>query len=322
MSDERITVIFSTHNNAEMLRNTMEAMAELDCGGLSVEFVVVDNNSSDDTGTVIDSFRDKIPLVQLFEKRPGKNCALNHALDSVEWGDILVFTDDDVLPERDWLHQVARSCREHPDYSVFGGKCVLVWPEGAEVPPWAGEPSALQSTVFSPHDLGNDSRQYRPGEYPNGPNLWIRRAIFDTGLRYDENVGPRPGGKFRMGSEAALMKVLADAGHNFLYYPAASVGHCVPADRINIPYARARLRRSGQGLAYRASSKNLAAWNRNRVTCLGGRLAALLKWSVRYVLASMTTCPNVRIQRQTEPLRWLHYNLETLRILVSRDSGA
>jgi glycosyltransferase involved in cell wall biosynthesis len=93
-----ITVIFSTFNRSAYLSKTLEAMTELDSVGINVQFAVVDNNSTDETSQVIDSFADRLPLVHLFEPRPGKNCALNHALDSVEMGDIVVFTDDDIVP--------------------------------------------------------------------------------------------------------------------------------------------------------------------------------------------------------------------------------
>lgn len=44
-----ISVIIATHNRAAMLRETLESMIRLDREGLSDEFVVVDNNSSDHT---------------------------------------------------------------------------------------------------------------------------------------------------------------------------------------------------------------------------------------------------------------------------------
>ena len=116
MAKHGISTILSTYNRADMLRQTVKAMARLDRNGLDVQYGVVDNNSKDDTGQVIDSFIDRLPLTHLFEPRPGKSCALNHALDHVELGEIVVITDDDIVHREDWLHQAA-AARERGDES-------------------------------------------------------------------------------------------------------------------------------------------------------------------------------------------------------------
>src|SRR5687768_2828620 len=96
-----ISILIATHNRAKILRRTMKAMEALVRAGVSVEWVIVDNNSSDETRLVVESFRERLPLRYLFEPRPGKNYALNKALSEVELGDVVVFTDDDVTPNPD-----------------------------------------------------------------------------------------------------------------------------------------------------------------------------------------------------------------------------
>ena len=85
-----ISVLIATYNRAEILRQTLQSMTKLNRDGLSVEFVVVDNNSTDHTKEVIKSFTDRLPIRYLFEPRPGKNCALNKALNEVSFGEISV----------------------------------------------------------------------------------------------------------------------------------------------------------------------------------------------------------------------------------------
>ena len=65
MSSPDITVIFSTYNRAEMLRQTLEAMSLVNRDGISVEFVVIDNNSQDHTGSVLEAFESRLPLTRL-----------------------------------------------------------------------------------------------------------------------------------------------------------------------------------------------------------------------------------------------------------------
>ena len=51
--DLDISVLIATYNRAEIIRQTLESMTGLDREGISIEFVVVDNNSSDHTKEVI-----------------------------------------------------------------------------------------------------------------------------------------------------------------------------------------------------------------------------------------------------------------------------
>ena len=59
-----ISVVIATHNRAEILRQTLESMAKLNRDNLSVEFVIVDNNSTDRTKEKSTS----VPNVKLWAK--------------------------------------------------------------------------------------------------------------------------------------------------------------------------------------------------------------------------------------------------------------
>ena len=178
--NKSITVIMSTYNRAECLAETLEAFCLLNLDSIDVEFVVVDNNSSDSTPQVIETFKNKLPLVHLFEPKPGKNCALNLALKTVKLKSIVVFTDDDVTPYQDWLQAVMGSTLAYPDYAVFGGAVEVKWPEG-DFPEWCTD-TWFHPIAFASHQLGNVDRAYDEGSYPFGPNMWMRSTIFDAGF--------------------------------------------------------------------------------------------------------------------------------------------
>jgi len=245
-----ISVIYSTYNRGKYLYETLEAMCEVDRDGIKVEFVVVDNNSSDDTAQVIDSFADRLPLCHLFEPRPGKNCALNHALDSILVGDIVVFTDDDVVPCKDWLKQIADACAKHTEFDVFGGKIIPILPEGVSIPKWATEDKTIRGIGFAEHDLGTNAKAYQSGSVPSGPNFWVRGEILRGGVRYDEAIGPDGSNKFRMGSESELLLRLANNGARSCYYPDAIVGHHVQPHLLDTKNMLKRAIRYGRGKPY------------------------------------------------------------------------
>jgi glycosyltransferase involved in cell wall biosynthesis len=116
-----ITVIFSSHNGAETLPAMMESFCALRTDGLPYRIVAVDNASTDATARILQSYRRRLPLACLTEPRRGKNIALNRAVAEIE-GDIVVATDDDVLPRPDWLLTFKAAFDAHPEVDVLGGR--------------------------------------------------------------------------------------------------------------------------------------------------------------------------------------------------------
>ena len=56
------TIIICTYNRCESLKDTLESLEGLDTHGLHVEVIVVDNNSGDDTRTVVKAWQRKSSL--------------------------------------------------------------------------------------------------------------------------------------------------------------------------------------------------------------------------------------------------------------------
>ena len=70
---------------------------------LSVDLIVVDNGSTDNTAEVVRNYAsERIPLLYLYEKERGKAHACNVALTHAK-GQLLLWTDDDVRVPSDWL---------------------------------------------------------------------------------------------------------------------------------------------------------------------------------------------------------------------------
>ncbi|MGO7209277.1 glycosyltransferase family A protein, partial [Rhizobium ruizarguesonis] len=75
---------------------------------------------------LLETYSDKLPITILQQRKPGKSGALNMALDRVK-GDLIVFTDDDVRAEPNWLKAIVDCAAAHPSYGVFGGRIVPEW---------------------------------------------------------------------------------------------------------------------------------------------------------------------------------------------------
>ena len=80
-----ITVVICTWNRCELLRQTLEQMTRLVIPPrVRWSVVVVDNNSTDDTATVIESFGGCLPIRRVFEPTPGQSHARNAGLREAE----------------------------------------------------------------------------------------------------------------------------------------------------------------------------------------------------------------------------------------------
>jgi len=222
-------------------------MEALETPNIEAEFIVADNGSTDDTTTVLEEFSRRMQLAHLSEPTPGKNLCLNQAIKKAS-GELLVFTDDDVTPDANWLVQYAEASRRWPDDHIFGGRISLGFP--ASTPNWISNLRPPYSTyAFSDFDPGTDEGATH--RCPTGPNMAISASIFET-YQYDPDVGPA-GKSYAMGSETELLFRLRAAGHRFIYLPNAHVVHRIRTDQLSLQWLAGRAQRLGRGAARSAS---------------------------------------------------------------------
>lgn len=305
-----ISVLIATYNRADVLQRTLTNMAGLDCTGITVEFVVIDNNSSDHTREVVDSFGDRLPIVYLFEPKPGKNCALNKALNEIELGELVVFTDDDVNPNPDWLQIVVEVSHRWPDVSVFGGKVSPVWP--CDLPEWLmNQPEDFLVMTYGIHDCGDAEVYY--GDHtklkePFGPNFWLRKSVFAHGLRFNEHIGPRPKDRI-MGGESSFLKGLADDGYKMVYSPASIIGHCISDQQITKEYLLKRVATKGRSNAVLSSEfKNTKMYTRSKLLWYLCRYYSLIKHVLRKYASFIMRDETAAIQKRLDAELWIAYN--------------
>jgi glycosyltransferase involved in cell wall biosynthesis len=224
-----ISVILCSFNGAATLPQTLAAMARLVIDGFAVEVILVDNASQDETMAILR--RAELPGVTrvLGETRPGKSHALNSGL-AAATGDLVVFTDDDVLPAPGWLAAFHRAAQDHPEVVAFAGQ---VRPEWQAPPPhWLAALADLGRAFGATPTRFNDKVQPAPFWVFKGANMMIRRsalaaAPFDTGAA---NYGPGTIG----GEDSGLVKQLLDAGQQALFVPEALIRHLVRPEQIGL----------------------------------------------------------------------------------------
>src|SRR6266511_1998288 len=116
-----VSVAICTWNRARLLDLTLAELRRLRVPeGVEWELLVVNNNSPDDTAAVVARHAPHLPLRALTELRQGLSHARNAAVTAAR-GDLVLFTDDDVLVDPEWLAGYVAAARRWPDAAYFGG---------------------------------------------------------------------------------------------------------------------------------------------------------------------------------------------------------
>jgi biofilm PGA synthesis N-glycosyltransferase PgaC len=123
---EPVTVLIAARNEAERIEETIAYVAHQDYRG-PVEILVVDNGSSDGTGTVVEALGAATGLNVncISELRPGKSHALNTGLAAVRTDLVITLDADTLLHPRAIRHLVARLRSAPEDVRAVAGSVLV-----------------------------------------------------------------------------------------------------------------------------------------------------------------------------------------------------
>lgn len=240
---DSITVILATYNRAQILGDTLESLCDVIPPMCGWQLIVVNNACVDNTDHVLKQFMDRLPLQYLEEPVRGKNRALNKALENIADG-LVVFTDDDVIFQRDWLLTYEEVALQRTDCVVFGG---TILPDWCDSPPSyvrnlhysiKGAAYGLTEPWWAEGDIVAD--------FIYGGNMAIRSSIFKKGYRFNERIGPN-GQDYAQGGETELTKRLASDGYRCCHIKKAIVYHRISADQFSKQWLYDRATRFGKG---------------------------------------------------------------------------
>ena len=229
-----ITVAICTWNRADLLDQTLEGMRRLKIpAGISWELIVVNNNCSDNTDAIIEKHLDLFPLKRVFERQQGLSNARNAAVRHAQ-GRYILWTDDDVLVDPEWLAAYITAFERWPDAAVFGGK-VLPWFE-APPPFWLKRHLDLLGCYFALRDFGDADLILQPGQNPYGANMAYRGDILRKHI-FNPALG-RNGDSLVSGEDSQVINKIRDEGGTVVWTPSSTVLHFLPKKRMTLGYLR------------------------------------------------------------------------------------
>lgn len=225
-----ITVVMCTRNRAASLEDALASV--LACDYPRFEVIVVDNASTDDsTVTYVTGLRD--PRVRvLTEPVPGLSFARNTGV-LAALGDVVAFTDDDVVVDPKWLLWFGRAVR-----SASAVGCVTGLVPGGELRTpeqywfdtqmsWSNNLARQVFDIARP-PVGNKLFPFQVGLYGTGANFAMPRSVIIDLGGFDEALGV--GSPTGAGEDIDMFLRVVAAGQLLVYEPAAIVWHRHRAD--------------------------------------------------------------------------------------------
>ncbi|MBA3555788.1 MAG: glycosyltransferase family 2 protein, partial [Gemmatimonadales bacterium] len=219
-----VTVAVCTRDRPDDLARCLDALVRLDLP--AVELLVVDNAPTNDRGERV--VRGRHPRVRYVrEPEPGLDHARNRAIVEAT-GEILAFTDDDVVVDPAWARALAEAFAGDPEVVAVTGLVV----------PWELETDAqvlferyrsfargfVPGRVKMDPSTGSMGWRYgNTGRFGTGANMAFRREVFGRVGPFDPALGP--GTISRGGDDLEMLFRLLKAGGALRYEPRAVVRH-------------------------------------------------------------------------------------------------
>lgn len=126
----KVSILIPAHNEELVIERTIKALLKLRYPIDKLEIIIINDNSSDRTGEIIEEYKASYPHIIPVHTRPpnagkGKSGALNQGL-KVATGDIIVVYDADNTPERMAVYYLVLALENDPKAGVAVGKFRVV----------------------------------------------------------------------------------------------------------------------------------------------------------------------------------------------------
>lgn len=201
MYNKKISVIIPAYNEEKVIADCLTALIAIKKKSTyPIEIIVCDNNSSDNTAAIVNSFPD-VQLVR--EEQQGIGYARQRAF-KASTGSIIASLDADCIPNRDWIDRAVELFNNEQVLSV-AGLC-----EFSNDYTFAPVLSLIQEKAF-PH-LHTLSRLYNGGGMMLGGNVFFRRSALDAIGGFDPDMT-------FWGEDARTAQQIAELNGRMVYSP-------------------------------------------------------------------------------------------------------
>lgn len=221
------SIVICTFNRAANLSACIAHLAsQQQTDEIDWEVLVVDNNSTDGTASIVEQLQGEHPSLRLryvFEPDQGLSNARNRGIGETK-GSHIIFIDDDIHVAPRWLRSYAQTFREH-GCDAAGGPILVESP--IPIPVWVRPEMMgfLGQLDYGPEPCGLDGVE----RFPFGGNMAFRRRSLERIGEFDPALGRKGSGdsaeELFKGEETEYFRRLASNGSTIRYTPGAEVEH-------------------------------------------------------------------------------------------------
>jgi glycosyltransferase involved in cell wall biosynthesis len=246
-NDVHVTVAICTWNRASLLNRTLESFRQLDIPQhIRWEVIVVDNRCTDSTPDVIQGHADHLPIRRVYEQQQGHSASRNAAVRAAR-GELLLWTDDDVQVEPQWVRAYWDASLQRSDVAFWGG---VIQPDfEVPCPAWVAENWTICSKIFAIRDVSAMREAMSPTHLPFGANFAIRTKVQQE-FPFNVEFG-RQAASMRGFDEIDVLRRILESGYQGQWCEEAQLSHWIPKDRISLDYVRRYFQGQGETLAFR-----------------------------------------------------------------------
>lgn len=206
-----LSVVVASYNSALTVRQTLSSILSSSFPSDQYEVIVVDDGSTDDTVGIIRDFPIRLFACEHRGHGPARNLGIREAK-----GDIICFTDSDIIVPDDWLKKISTYFTKNPGVSVICGPLI---------PPIHGHVNKIQQLTGETY--------FEAQNFPTRPTrietlAWTTRLTSANSAYRREalaSVGGFPEFKTIKANDMYLMWSLLEKGKCVMFLPDLKVVH-------------------------------------------------------------------------------------------------
>lgn len=235
-----LSVIIPTKNRVNSLKNAIKSLLEQSLDKKYYEIVIMDQSTNSKTREFINKLviGSNCEIRYIYNKIPGLHSSRNIGAKNAR-GDVIIFTDDDIIADKDYLKVIRNSFIDDPYITLMTGKVLPIY-KVDEVPKWvdffwADDRWGKYIWEISLLDLGDEYKEVSPNLI-FGCNYIVRKNIFYKYKGTNPDAFPMEMIKYSGNSETALGYKIRKDGLKIVYNPNIIIKHLVTKERLTPEY--------------------------------------------------------------------------------------
>ncbi|HEX8422350.1 MAG TPA: glycosyltransferase family 2 protein, partial [Pyrinomonadaceae bacterium] len=186
------SIIIPVHNKVDYTEQCLKQLLDTLPGSFRGEIIVVDDASTDDTPATLKRWAQADERIRVLHNEQNKGFigSCNAGAEAAQC-EMLVFLNNDTLPQPGWLPPLLRVLRERPDAGAVGGK--LIYPDGTLQEAGGIIFADGSGCNFGRNDKSSNAPLYnflREVDYCSGALLATPRALFLSFGGFDTRFAP------------------------------------------------------------------------------------------------------------------------------------